>query len=356
MSNWLQRDVTATPTTQEAVTVLIQEIRSQNTQNVQEQAKDNPAQRSARLYSPSMPYIAASQPSFTEPKAHSALAKNGVTTHKDVSSLVTGTPGNSSTKVSGPANAHIKPQGNLLLAPENPNHTTSPIPEGRITTKPNDEPSITPQTNGASPNMSKLSAVKSSVPEVSHSLANSLPPTKGTASTPLPKSSLGAEEVRGKFRQGGMLSPTHSQLGNNSPSIGTVIPGHGSVLQDRTTNGVVRSNGHDAIGPKSNGHHTSISTTESIDTNALASGKPENGLTQNTSGESFHHQERAIPEHNMTKGPITHVTAPVQSSPALETYIYQERTQEPLGAHVVRLEALLRGALMELETLKRAIQ
>ena len=354
MSDLLQRDVTANPTTQDAVTVLIQEVRNQNTQNVQEQAEDNPAQRSTRLYSPSMPYIAASQPSITKPKAHSAMAENGVTTHDDVSMLLTGTSGASSTEVSGPANALMKQQRNPLLAPETPKHTASPLPKGRTTTKLNGEPLTAPQTNGASPKISRSPPVKSSVPGLSHSLTHSLPPSQGAASNPLPSSSIGAEEVRGKFRQGGVLSPTHSHFGSNSPSVATVMHGHNPVLQDKSTNGLVRSNGHDAVGPKSSGPHASISTTGLIDNNVLALGNAEKGLMPNTSGESLHHQESSIPDYTMTKSPMTHLAAPIQS-PAIGTYRYHERAQEPLGAHIVRLEALLRGALMELETLKRAV-
>ena len=296
--------------------MLIQEVRDQNTQNAQESAEDNPRHRSTRLYSPSMPDIAASQSGFIESKAHKPAAKNGETIQKEISSFPAKTSGTVGTKFSGSSIDLIKPQRDSVLALETSNTIGSPLSKSKMYTKPNGETSAAPQINGISQNMTGKPPVKTSDSgrsQILQSLSHSLPTLQGSCSASLPNSSLGAEAVHSNPQLHAISSPTQSHLSNNTPSVATVLQGHNTVLQDRSTNELVRSNGHVAVGPKT------------------------------------------YEQDTMIKHPTAYFPAPVQSSSALGTYISQERPQEPLGAHIVRLEALLRGALMELETLKRAV-
>ena len=127
-----------------------------------------------------------------------------------------------------------------------------------------------------------------------------------------------------------------------------VVPGYGLSISEKL----------EALKAMSNGYHNSLTRTRITSSPEPASNESQSDAPQLQSREQPRQKELWQPERSVTRD--AHDKDP-QSAPMPNTtsrnqgsgYTYQDQPQEPIGAHIVRLEALLRGALLELETIKR---
>ena len=173
-------------------------------------------------------------------------------------------------------------------------------------------------------------------------------------------------------------SPKQARILNNKPSLPGLLPqAHHSLPSELTTiaiqtptkeaapvtrgapgYGLSISEKLEALKAMSNGYHNSLTSTRMTSSPVPVSSDsqfdaPQLQPREQTRQKEMWQLERSSTgeDHNKNSlsAPIPNTTSQDQNS----GYTHQDQPQEPIGAHIVRLEALLRGALLELETIKR---
>lgn len=174
------------------------------------------------------------------------------------------------------------------------------------------------------------------------------------------------------------LSPKHSRILNNKPSLPGLLPQthHNpsyepakiplqtlakeptAITRGATGYALSISEKLEALKAISSGYHNSLTSTRMTSSPVPVSSDSQFGAPQPPPQERAPQQELWQPDQSSTVDTHNKESPPaqVQNTPSpnkVSGRTYQEQPQEPIGAHIVRLEALLRGALLELETLKR---
>ena len=311
--------------------------------NSQEQPEESPARRPARLYSPSMPYQALPQPKFNDTNSYRTRAEQAASVDELVSSISAEMANNA-----GDLSHSSRPNANSLIsrpsALVSPAHSTDTKRDSQRAATMNGKAADTPQVNGVESSNSRM-------PNENNLRAGAVPSTTHTVSPPKAGKHITSEKVSQAPLEGIAL-PSPSSRGNDhvdrSSSIGRLIKGQGSVMKEISVNGTHHSNKNDTPKYLSNGHGPISHGAKSMSDQVSVSGGSEN----QTSSHSHSLGVAGVVNGNDMIPAVT----PDRASPQIaNTFTFQELSQEPLGAHIVRVEALLRGALMELETLKRAM-
>ena len=176
-----------------------------------------------------------------------------------------------------------------------------------------------------------------------------------------PRSFAPVIEVHHDIRNGHMQSPSSSrrlsqvdQTRNGDYERGTVRRNQSDILPNSR---IVAQN------TMVNGHHSPSSSLTRIDhsnmpaPNELRAGVLPASLVPQTEVEDKRNQTTYVLNGDSQIGDSLRVLDTVMTpKSAPKAYGYREEIDEPLSAHIVRLDALLRGALMELESLKRIVR
>lgn len=296
-----------------------------------------------------MPYEALPQPKFNDTSAYSTRAEQAASVDELVSSISAEMAGNATRDSSQTA----RPRANSLTrrpsARASPSHTSATAQEGQRATVINGKTADTLPVNGVGSRDFGMHTDKNILP-------GAVPNAAGTSSPPKAGNPVTSEKISQRSHEGTVhLSP--SLRGNDhvaqSPSSGRLIEEHRPAMRQVSVNGTRRGNAPN--GPKylSNGHG-SISHGAKVmsDKNPVPGGSDH----QAPPPPPPHSHEIAIAGKVQGNDLLPAGSPGPAASQAAKAFTHQEPSQEPLGAHIVRVEALLRGALMELETLKRAMR
>lgn len=337
----------ATPVSQGVVGQPVQRSSKKAADGLQEQVEEAPVRQSARLYSPSMPYEALPQPKFNDTSAYSTRAEQAATVDELVSSISADMAGNTTREIF----ANPKPHANSLTgrssALVSPAQLSTTPREGPRAVEINGKAADTSHANGVESRNSRIQADRNSLPGPTSS-------TTRTSSPPKAGKPVMLEKVGQRSHEGEMHSspPSH---GNGhvaqSSSISKGIKVHNPATKESSINGAHRGDKHNAPKYLSNGHGSASHGTRLMSEKVSISGDSARQTPQLP-----HSQELAITAEVSRNNLLQAATPGLAASQAVYPFTHQEAMQEPLGAHIVRVEALLRGALMELETLKRSIR
>jgi len=306
-----------------------------------------PVRQPARLYSPSMPYEALPQPKFNDTSACSTRAAQAASVDELVSSISAEMAGNATRDTSQNSRLHANSLTSRPSALVSPIHTFAMTREGQRAAAINGKAADTPHVNGVDSRDSRTHTEKNILPGAVHNTAR-------TSSPPNASKPVTSEKIIQRSHEG-IVHPSPSSRGHDhvaqSSSNGRMI------TEDRPgANGIPINGKHDGDirnGPK----HLSNGRGSISHGSKLASDKVSVlGGSDHQASQLPHSQELATAGEMNGNNPLPAGTSGSAASQAVNGFTYQGASQEPLGAHIVRVEALLRGALMELETLKRAMR
>lgn len=286
-----------------------------------ERTEQAPLQPSARLYSPSMPHIETIDPSSKE-QINGRTPSNQETPANEpkpgISKAITSNPAMEPSRVSASIENRLSGRLAAPVALMNPTVTSrndhdTGIQDGRHATPP----------KGNNPSLKQAGILNKP------SLPGLLPQARQTLSS----------------------KPTTISFQTSTKEATPVTrgaPGYGLSISEKL----------EALKAMSNGYHSPLTSTRMTSSPVPVSNDPQLDTPQLQSREQTRQKELWQPERSNTgnvhktdslSAPIPNTTSPNRSN----GYTYQDQPQEPVGAHIVRLEALLRGALLELETIKR---
>ena len=172
------------------------------------------------------------------------------------------------------------------------------------------------------------------------------------------QSSTPANEVHREVRNGIVQSPSSSR---GLSEVGPAKNGdqeHGTLK--RTQNDVPPTSRIGAHKTIVNGNHSpSSSLTRINQSNMPAPSEPRASMSQASQAPHIGLEDKSnkaayiLNGDSQVGGSLNASDTGMVPKPAPKAYGYREEIDEPLSAHIVRLDALLRGALMELDSLKR---
>ena len=283
-----------------------------------------PSQRSTRLYSPSMPHL-EKEPLTSNESNSLRVSSNQVTPadslaariSKANTNYVSKDPAKSSTSYGNEMAHHLSiPVSPTLKSKHNRAGSAIAAPNGNAVVT-NGAHMHAPSKQGPSSTDRSFSIDKSTLPGL-------LPATNGKSSDSRP------------------LTSTDGVL-QTSPQTYQAPKETTAQIQDLYEALKSRTNGY--LAPSGAAHLTSCSMPPSGNTN----GHTQQHIFANHEHDQQRHgiggakPKDSLPVH-LSNGTSTHNH---------NVYPYQEPSQEPMSAHVVRLEALLKGVLAELEIIKR---
>lgn len=296
-----------------------------------------------------MPYEALPQPKFNDTSAYSTRAEQAASVDELVSSISAEMAGNATRDSSQTA----RPRANSLTsrpsARASPSHTSTTTQEGQRAAVAKWKAANTLHVNGVGSRDSKVHPDKNILPVA-------VPKTARTSSPPKAGNPVTSEKISRRSHEG-IVHPSPALCGKDhdhvaqSPSNGRLIEEHRPAMRQVSVNGTHHGNAPN--GPKylSNGHG-SISHGAKV----MSDKTSVPGGSDHQAPPPPHSQEIAIAGRVKGNDLLPTGSPGPAASQAANAFTHQEPSQEPLGAHIVRVEALLRGALMELETLKRAMR
>ncbi|MCJ1399058.1 hypothetical protein MMC11_002260 [Xylographa trunciseda] len=360
------------------VTEFLRQIPRNDDQESQERIEQSLPKQSARLYSPSMPHVTTSQPSFSRAgldgnPGHQIKPAEQTGSRSSVgNSLNTDTPQASHFRPNQPA-AQAQSQAPAVISPHRP--TTAM--QGGSRAPANNISATAARDRSASPKVgSKENDVNTRDPGALIS-QTSLPGLsqngRHTTSPPLfrkhaeiqpessPQSFAPIMEVRRDIRNGHVQSPSSSR---HQSDVGqTRKEDYEHATFRRTHNDVSPTSRIGAQKAMVNGVRSpGSSLTRMSHSNMLAPSEPRAGVSQTSlvlrkESEDQRNQTNYVLNGDSQVEDSLHVLDQAMTpKPAPKVYGYREEMEEPLTAHIVRLDALLRGALLELESLKRIVR
>jgi len=315
--------------------------------DLQQQVEEAPVRQSTRLYSPSMPYEALPLPKFNDTSTYNTRAEQAASVDELVSSISAEMAGNAARDLSHNSRPHANSLTGRSSALVSPTHLSATTREGQRAAATNTQAADTPHVNSVDSRNSRMHTEK-------NSLLGAVPSTTRTSYPPKTDKPVTSEKVSQRSHEG-IKHPSPSSRGNDHAdrfsSIGMVIKGQGAAPKETSINGTHHGDTNNAPKYLSNGHGPISHGARLMSDKNSASG----GSEHQTPRLSHSHELIVAGEVN-GNGMIPAATPGRASSQIANTFTYEEPSQEPLGAHIVRVEALLRGALMELETLKRVMR
>ncbi|MCJ1384710.1 hypothetical protein MMC17_007828 [Xylographa soralifera] len=369
-----EREGIAAPPEPDIVAEFLRQIPRNDDQEPRERIEQPLPEQSARLYSPSMPHVATSQPSFSRAVMNGNMGHQTVSTEQMTprSSIVntgnTEIPQASYSRPSQPAT-----QVSAAVSPRRP----ATAMQGNNRTPATYVPATAARNRSASPKVGlKENTVHSKDPGASASQI-SLPglSQKGrqTASPPLfrkhaemhpessPRPFAPVIEVHRDIRNGYMQSPSSSRRLSELDQTRKGDYEHTTFRRNQID--VSPTSRIGAQKTMVNGYHSpSSSLTRTNHSNVLAPGEPRAGMSQASLGSQMEIEDRrnqaiyVLNEDSQIDDSLPVSDKIMIPKPAPKAYGIREEIDEPLTAHIVRLDALLRGALMELESLKRIVR
>ena len=321
-----------------------------------------------------MPHVVSPQPSF------SRAITNGNTGHRIVSTEQIA-PRSSIVRTGNtdiPQASYSRPgqPASQVSGVVSPRRTTTPMQGDRPTPaisvpataarNRSASPKAAPKENTVHPKDHGTSASQISLPGLSQK-------DRHTASPPLlrkhaeiqpqssPRAFVPVMKDHRDVRNGHIQSPSSSLHPSQMDQTRNVDYEHGTLR--RIQNDFSPDSRNGAQKTMVNGHHSpSFSLTRMNHSNMpapgeLTAGIPQASLVSQTQTEDRANQAIYVMNGDSQVDDFSYVSNKVTPrKPAPKVYGYREEIDEPLSAHIVRLDALLRGALMELESLKRIVR
>ncbi|MCJ1287050.1 hypothetical protein MMC26_006397 [Xylographa opegraphella] len=367
-----EREAIATPPEADIVTEFLCQIPQNDDHESQTRSGQPLTEQSARLYSPSMPQVAPSQPSLSGPVTNGNTGNRMISTEKMtprssmISTVNTQIPQASYSRPSQPAT-----QVSSVVSPHRPATATQGDSRTSATSVPataarnrSASPKVGPKLNTVHPEEPGAFASQISTPGISQRNRYTASPPLFRKHTEMPQESspryyAPVMNAHRDIRNGHTQSPSSlrrsSQVGRTS---------NGDYEHD-TFGENPNDKSNSRIGAQKtmvNGYHSPGSSLTRMNHNGRSAPvQPRAGMPQASSASQMELEDKRKRESYVFNddnqgGGSSYISDTIMTpKPVPKTYGYREEIGEPLSAHIVRLDALLRGALMELESLKRFV-